>query len=150
MARREKHPVPATPPHVLDALPCQPFDPRRVIEDLDRNPAVVANFLQCLEDRHEVQRPEAGALPIGIVGMEMGQHVAVPANQLDDRRRFGGHRLAIEVQLDLRRTDAIDQFHGLGGGEQEVRFLGTQRLQGQHHAVAIPAREGPAQRTSAA
>ena len=128
-------------PHVRDALPCQPFNPWRVIEHFDRNPAVVASSFNALKIGTKSSDPKPGPWRLGSLAWKWASHWRFRRIKLDDRRRFGGHRLAIEVQLDLRRTDAIDQFHGVGGGEQEVRFLGTQRLQGQYDAVRFQHRK---------
>ena len=123
--------------HVLDALPCQSFNARRVVEDFDGYPAVVADFIQRPQDRHEVELAEARPLAIGIVGVKMGQPRMVLTNEIDHRRGFGRHRLAIQVQADLRRADPLDQFHRLGRRQEKVRLLRAQRLNRQNDAAGF-------------
>ena len=101
--------------HVLDALARERLDAGRVVEDFDGDPALVVDVAQGSEDRQEIHIAKAGALPVGVVGVEVVQERAVRADQIGDRRRFARHRLYIEVQPAMGRADHFAQLDPFGG-----------------------------------
>ena len=83
----------------------------RVVEHLDRDPAVVAGILQRLEDRDEVDVAETRAAAVGIVGVEMTGGASMTPDQFRWRRGFAAHRLHVEVQHEVRMRDHLRQPH---------------------------------------
>src|SRR3954466_6064170 len=83
--------------HVADTLARDRFRIGRVVEDLDRHPAAVRTVNEGLEDRYEVDRAEAGAALVGVVGVEVAGACGVAADELRHRRLLRRHRLYVEV-----------------------------------------------------
>src|SRR5262245_58780556 len=114
-------------PHVLDALSRDRLRVRRVIEDLDRDPASIAALRQCREDRAEVHGAEAGTAALGVVGVEVSRPACVAADQVRYWDRLRGHRLHVLVQ---RETGMVDALQHLARLVTRIEELGLARREG--------------------
>ncbi len=76
------------------------FDAGRVVEHFDADPAALVDIGQCREDGHEIDFAKAGALQVGVVGVEVDHHVAL-AWMISG---IGCGSLAIALQSKCRRT----------------------------------------------
>ena len=77
---------------------------------------------------------EARPLPVGVVGVEMGQQLAGVGGSAPGSGRTRWPSPCSPGAGGPGRADPLDQFHGLCRGHQEVSLLRAQRLQGQHDA----------------
>ena len=106
----------------------------RVVEDFDRDPAVVGCFPECFDDGCIFYLAHAGAAEVGVIGVEVDGPVLALADDLADGLVFVAHGLHVEVELAGGMADGFAQPDGFGGAGEEIRFDMSERLHGDGDA----------------
>ena len=105
-----------------------------VVEDFDRDPAVVRCFAQCFDDGCVLHLAHAGSAEVRVVGVEVDGPVLALADDLADGLVLVAHGFYVEVELAGRMVDGLAESDGFGGAGEEVRFDMAERLHGDGDA----------------
>ena len=91
-----------------------------VFEDFDRDPALVAYFVESLCGGGMIDLAHAGAEQVGVVGVVMGDAGGIVADEIPQRLLLGTHGLDVEMELEARVIDKIKESGGLFSGVEKI------------------------------
>ena len=91
-----------------------------VFEDFDRNPALIAYFVESLGGWGMIHFAHARAEQVGVVGVIMCDPGGIIADEIPQPLLLRTHGLDVEMELEVRVIDNIEKSGGFLRGVQKI------------------------------
>src|SRR4051794_6647792 len=114
-------------------------------EGFEGDGPVVADAGEAAEHGGEVDRPGSEVAAVALADVEVAEVPAAPLDRLADEALLDVHVVGVEVGVDVRAADPLDQGDGLGRGVDDVGLVAVDDLDADGDARGLRLIRDPAQ-----